>query len=802
MRLGPLFQISFFVTLGLAACCLALAEAFFLPWLALTLPFLFGVFVLAWLKEGVWVLGETAANYLGIVIALAASAWILFHVPQTEEQILASGVPWPAGLLPQLAPVLLLLLAVKLFRPKRLADFWVIQTIGLMMVTLGCVLAYQESFGVMLLLYIASLLWCLMLFHFYQEQRRQPSEATITLFDPVGHGETAAAPAMPWRLFGLPPIVLWLGMIVFTSMPVFLLLPRTGAQQWVPQKLSGIAPRSRKMQTGIEPGIDLFRVGHLEVSREEAFSVSVRDAHDRDNPAVGKPCALPATIYWRGEVLDLYERGRWQDWRVVVEQGISFKKVPLPAPPALKAAKGPETDGGSTIFLRLSVRPMRVGQLLMLAEPVERSEEQRKIDQVAGFEARIGDRDSRVSLFHRRDGCDELLPYVLTPRQVYQYWQELRLPTDRERIPVGDVSDEYRVYLLEQPVPQDIREWTRELIKHQPGLRDEDRAFDSDDRLQLEAQGKVARSLNRYLSTSGLFKYSLELRRKDYNADPTVDFLLNTKQGHCERYASGLALMLRGLGIPARIIKGYRDAEPRTDGEDDEVRLEGEYMVRQAQAHSWVQALVTEDGRWYWLNLDPTPAAEAAKTESLSPLAWLLTNLRDGRQFWNNFILEYNNEVQIASAKTLKTEGERAMRWAGRSVAWTLPPLVLASVGWYGARHWRRRVSQARAAAHGASGPPFYARYLQVLAERFHLLPQLGQTPLEFNRLAADVLRSDARYVAWVSLPARYTDALYRLDYAGETLSATEQSSLREQLDQLERASTQANGSAKANGSA
>lgn len=791
MRLDRLFRISFFVTLGLAACCLALAETFFLPWLSLMLPVLVGVFALAWNKEGLWVLGETAANYLGIVIALASSAWILFHVPQTEEQVLASGVPWPAGLLPQLAPLLLILLAVKLFRPKRLPDFWVIQTIGLMMVTLGCVLAYQEAFGLLLVVYIGSLLWCLLLFHFYREQRRGPGGADAeSLFDPVAvEAEAGPGPALPWPRLGAASVLMWLALIVVTSMPLFLLLPRTGAQQWVPQKLSGIAPRTRKMQTGVEPGIDLYRVGHLEPSREEAFTVSVRDAHDRDDPDVGKPCPLPAGVYWRGDVLDYYDKGRWQDWRLVMERFGPFKKeAPLPllppasGPPAI-AQRGP----AKTVYVRFALRPMRSGQLI-LAEPVQAFEEQHRIDELAGFEARIGDRDSRVSLFHPRPGCDALVPYVLTPRQVYHYWQKVQLADNGERVPIGEVSDEYRQFLLEQAVPSDIRDWTRELIRHQPSLRDEELSYDDSERLALLAHARVARALTKYLATSGLFKYSLELRRKDYNADPTVDFLLNTKQGHCERYASGLALMLRSVGIPSRVIKGFHHQEPRESEDDEEVKVDGEYVVRQAQAHSWVQALVSEDGQWFWLNLDATPTAEVVKNESYSALTWLLQNLRDGRQFWTNFVLEYNNEVQTASVRSLGLEGWRALRWALRYVGWATPPLLLVALGFYLRGRLRPSSTRQATAAAGAAGPPFYAAYLQVLADRFNLMPQLGQTPHEFNMLAAEVLRADARCGDWASLPGRYTDALYRLDFGGELVSEPERAALAEELAALQQA--------------
>ncbi len=135
--LAAAFRLSFFVTLALACACLALAETFFLWWMGYFLVATLILICLAYRHEGRWLLSTDTANRLGMVIAVGAAFWLMANLPRSEEDLQATGVPWPAGLLPHLGPLLLVLLLVKLFRPKRLADFWVIQTIGLMMVTLG-----------------------------------------------------------------------------------------------------------------------------------------------------------------------------------------------------------------------------------------------------------------------------------------------------------------------------------------------------------------------------------------------------------------------------------------------------------------------------------------------------------------------------------------------------------------------------------------------------------------------------------------------------------------------------------------
>jgi transglutaminase-like putative cysteine protease len=82
-----------------------------------------------------------------------------------------------------------------------------------------------------------------------------------------------------------------------------------------------------------------------------------------------------------------------------------------------------------------------------------------------------------------------------------------------------------------------------------------------------------------------------------YGSDPPlVTFVLEHKAGYCQQYAGAMALMLRLLGIPARVAVGF------TSGEYDERRKE--WVVTDHNAHAWVEAWFPEYG---WLPFDPTP---------------------------------------------------------------------------------------------------------------------------------------------------------------------------------------------------
>jgi len=86
--------------------------------------------------------------------------------------------------------------------------------------------------------------------------------------------------------------------------------------------------------------------------------------------------------------------------------------------------------------------------------------------------------------------------------------------------------------------------------------------------------------------------------------DPVDGFLFESRRGFCEHYASAFAVLLRGAGIPARIVTGYQGGE---------LNPRGNYLiVRQSDAHAWTEVLI--DGAWE--RFDPTGAVSPLRIES------------------------------------------------------------------------------------------------------------------------------------------------------------------------------------------
>jgi hypothetical protein len=143
------------------------------------------------------------------------------------------------------------------------------------------------------------------------------------------------------------------------------------------------------------------------------------------------------------------------------------------------------------------------------------------------------------------------------------------------------------------------------------------------------AYGKAV-AIENHLRTK--FGYTLEMRGA--GRDPVGQFLFVWKRGHCEYFASAMAVMLRSIGIPSRIVNGFRN------GEFNDVS--GSYIVRARDAHSWVEAYIPGHG---WTEFDPTPAADVAERTSWSRLLLYVDAMRE---FWNEWVINYDSSRQAA----------------------------------------------------------------------------------------------------------------------------------------------------------
>ena len=259
-----------------------------------------------------------------------------------------------------------------------------------------------------------------------------------------------------------------------------------------------------------------------------------------------------------------------------------------------------------------------------------------------------------------------------------------------------------------------------------------------------------ASTIENYLRTN--FTYTLQLP-KTTPKDPIANFLFVRKEGHCEYFASSMAVMLRTIGIPSRVVNGFRS--------DEFNDVTGNYIVRAKDAHSWVEAYFPGYG---WQTFDPTPAGNAGPAQGWGRLALYMDAMAS---FWRDWVISYDSsnqyELSHTAISTSRNMWEGARSWARERYAsmlawaqrgqdrvehsprrWALIGLgaAIAFVFLANIRRITRALHEAWLGAHPERAPEqaaslWYARMARALA-RHGLKKSHEETPQEFLRKIED----------------------------------------------------------------
>jgi hypothetical protein len=296
-----------------------------------------------------------------------------------------------------------------------------------------------------------------------------------------------------------------------------------------------------------------------------------------------------------------------------------------------------------------------------------------------------------------------------------------------------------------------------------------------------------ARAIESYLKNN--YGYTLQLPGAR-ESDPLASFLFVRKRGHCEYFASSMAIMLRTQRIPARVVNGFRGGEYND--------LTGSYIVRERDAHSWVEVYFPEFG---WVTFDPTPAGPSVT--SAGRFSRIELYLDAASEMWREWVINYDfshqmrlsNQISVttgsvhSSLRAWLTGKYRRLldRMAGvqqrmqrmspteMAVACGLLALLLAlpfaPKAWTSVQRSRMRRNPRRAPASAASF--WYMRLLRRLARR-GIRKTAVQTPAEFTSSIADPrIREDV---------AVFTDHYERARFAGSVEDAERLPELYEEM--------------------
>lgn len=127
--------------------------------------------------------------------------------------------------------------------------------------------------------------------------------------------------------------------------------------------------------------------------------------------------------------------------------------------------------------------------------------------------------------------------------------------------------------------------------------------------------------------------YTLDEQRVPPGSSGIYSFVFSGRKGRCEHFASAAAAMLRGCGIPARVVTGFLVSEYNSTGDY--------FIVRASDAHAWTEYW---DGSWYIVDATPSRASVVSKPFHI---------LDDLRFQWNRWVIRYSLDDQIYFASRI-----------------------------------------------------------------------------------------------------------------------------------------------------
>ena len=293
------------------------------------------------------------------------------------------------------------------------------------------------------------------------------------------------------------------------------------------------------------------------------------------------------SLYWRATTLDDYTGRVWDEELELGEAEPREEINAVGRNPMLPEAAANEENW---VRQEVTVEALRDRHLLASAQPVRWR---------PGTDAPVADADGDIVL----------VPDSLRQNQRYTVWSYVPRPNPSDLASfAGDYPDEAARWLevVYQPVPEwSARGRDTRMAVFFGAEHDDEFEIESLEALYEQARGvtsgtespyEAAVLLETWFREAGGFVYDEQPPGALGGTPPLVDFVIDTKRGYCQHYAGGMALMLRLLGIPARVAVGFTSG---TYDQDDR-----EWVVSDTNAHAWVEVWFP---RYGWVPFDPTP---------------------------------------------------------------------------------------------------------------------------------------------------------------------------------------------------
>jgi protein-glutamine gamma-glutamyltransferase len=280
-----------------------------------------------------------------------------------------------------------------------------------------------------------------------------------------------------------------------------------------------------------------------------------------------------------------------------------------------------------------------------------------------------------------------------------------------------------------------------------------------DERISRLAEQIAGDRTNRYDKAAAIEKYlqnefGYTLDMKAGGDEPLADFLFNVREGHCEYFASAMAVMLRTQGIATRIVNGFQLGEYNETADV--------YVVKQKSAHTWVEVYFPQEN--VWIPFDPTPfAGQTDGSTNAGMLGSFNQYLEALETFWIQYFVAYDSQEQRSLFRSVKNSfqeyqaktsgwlngfqdkigdwwkevrGDKGLETSVVALVYGVGYLIASALGIFLVVGLYRKISkleiwQRIRRRQETTIVEFYERMQKVLASKgFRRLPH--QTPLEF----------------------------------------------------------------------
>lgn len=655
--------------------------------------------------------GLSLPGLIFVIVALAVRGYLLFsahHFTIPEQWTTSLTLGYAAfylmdyflisgSFLTATVHLILFVTVIRMFSLRRDRDRYFLAIISFLMVLAGAVLTVNSLFLLWFALFLVSTVATFIL----MEMKDAASKASsLEKYAPPG----SSPQTMVFSLATMTPVLVLC--ILLTGTIIFFVLPRISVGY-----LSAYSPTSR-LTTGFSDRVELGAIGEIQRSSQVVMHIQF------DGGYRGVP-----NLKWRGVTLSKFDGRGWSNMQ-----------------PRFPAARS--TDGSFNLALDESgmdvpwlggseangtpIKKVNVIHYRVLLEPIGTN-----VFFLAPVAGRLRGPYRVIEMDNTGDAFN-----LDSDRPIgsYEAWSDIsrRAPAELRTAANSYPPDIAFRYLQLPNIDPRIPPLARQITNS---------ATNNYDR---------AAALERYLQ--GNYGYTLQLPSANVH-DPLANFLFVRKRGHCEYFASAMAVMLRTMGIPSRVVTGFQPGEFND--------LSGQYIVRASDAHAWVEAYFPNYG---WVSFDPTPASAPEFHAGWSHMALYLDAIQS---FWREWIVNYDTSHQSVLGRDVLQQGQKTefqfQRWArARYDAWLKKARIIWRAAHTSPRRWsmsaifcfialaiimsagriwhwvrRRRIALRPANAPVLAASIWYERMTRLLSRRGWRKSAM-QTPTEFVRSIPD----------------------------------------------------------------